>query len=440
MSSSMNSTLPQRLSAKFKGSFAYYTIRDRLPVILTRVVDTVYTYRIKATQQYGEEGARDCKSIVASLAKLRNEMQTDKPILPLVSDKDEDSEIWQRYLEEETQRNSGQPPSWFQSPWLYFECYMYRRMVDYIRQSKHLKSFDPFREMKDTALEKSQDALVILAKYLDSTSDENGNVYNLFAEFIQIALWGNKCDLSISAGVENSQKISPLSQLKVLKDKILVDDTEKLWQVLQKAREHKAENGRVRLDIVLDNAGFELFTDLCLAEFALRTVDVVVMHDKDMPWFVSDVGHSDFKHTLDFLERHENEFLQSLGQKWTQRLQDGSWILQGHPFWTTPHDFSEMRSVSPELHAELSNSDLILLKGDLNYRKLVGDRQWEHTVPYAEALCGFHPAPHCALRTSKADVIVGLEEGVSEQIEAGDKDWMLDGKYAVIQFCGIVRT
>ena len=40
-------------------SFAYYTIRDRLPVILTKVVDTVYTYRIKAAQQYGEVGVKD---------------------------------------------------------------------------------------------------------------------------------------------------------------------------------------------------------------------------------------------------------------------------------------------------------------------------------------------------------------------------------------------
>ncbi|XP_022083064.1 protein-glutamate O-methyltransferase-like [Acanthaster planci] len=441
-STKCSDTLPPRLSAKYEGSFAYFTIRDRLPVILTKVIDTLYTYRIKAAQQYGEEGAADCKSIVSSLAKFRNELQTDKPVLPLESNEGADSQIWQRYLEEETQRNGGRPPSWFQSPWLYVECYMYRRIVESIRLSKHLKSFDPFRELKDTALETSQDALVILAKYLQSTSEENGKAVDLFTEFVQISLWGNKCDLSISAGIENSQKISPLSQLKELRDKILVDDTEKLWHVLEKARERKAENGKVRLDIVLDNAGFELFTDLCLAEFALHTnaVDTVVLHYKAMPWFVSDVGRNDFMHTLNFLEHHENKVLQNLSKTWTERLQTGSWILQGHLFWTTPHDYSEMRSVSPELYSELSNSDLVLLKGDLNYRKLVGDRQWEHTVPYAETLCGFHPAPHCALRTNKADVIVGLEEGVTEQIEAVDKDWMIDGKYAVIQFCGVIQN
>ncbi|XP_071799411.1 damage-control phosphatase ARMT1-like [Asterias amurensis] len=438
-SSDENDGLPPRLSARFEGSFAYLTIKDRLPVITTKVVNTVYTYRIEAAQLHGQDGATDCKDIVAKLSKFRNELQTDKAILPLQPDGEDDIEIWERCLEEETKANGGTPASWFTSPWLYVECYMYRRIVNIIRQSNHLRKFDPFSEQKKAALKQSQEALVILAEYQKMT---HGKGIDCFKEFMEISLWGNKCDLSISAGVENSQKISPLAQLANLRNKILVNDSDKLWRVLQNSRESKAENEAVRMDIVLDNAGFELFTDLCLAEYILRTnlADVIVMHYKAMPWFVSDVGQDDFSHTLNYLEHQENDSLKKLGRCWSQRINTKSWVLQGHPFWTTPHDFSAMQSVAPDLYSELAKSDLILLKGDLNYRKLVGDRQWEPTIPYVEALCGFHPAPHCALRTCKADVIVGLDDGVAEQTAAEDRDWLIDGKFAVIQFSGMIRT
>jgi hypothetical protein len=37
------------------------------------------------------------------------------------------------------------------------------------------------------------------------------------------------------------------------------------------------------------------------------------------------------------------------------------------------------------------------------------------------------------LRTNKADVCVGLMEGQEEELNKKDRDWMVNGKYAVIQ-------
>ena len=38
-----------------------------------------------------------------------------------------------------------------------------------------------------------------------------------------------------------------------------------------------------------------------------------------------------------------------------------------------------------------------------------------------------------ALRTCKAEVVVGLPEGVAERLSAEEKEWMTTGKYGLVQ-------
>lgn len=70
---------------------------------------------------------------------------------------------------------------------------------------------------------------------------------------------------------------------------------------------------------------------------------------------------------------------------------------------------------------------------------------WDPTTPFAEAigpLGGKSGIRTLALRTSKADVIVGLPAGKDEELRAteggggdsGCRKWAWSGKWAVIQF------
>lgn len=76
-----------------------------------------------------------------------------------------------------------------------------------------------------------------------------------------------------------------------------------------------------------------------------------------------------------------------------------------------------------------------VIKGDLNYRKLLGDRQWMfESTSFDQALNKFNPAPVSSLRTLKSDVCCGLRKGTVGKLEKLNKDWMVTGEYGVIQF------
>ena len=190
------------------------------------------------------------------------------------------------------------------------------------------------------------------------------------------------------------------------------------------------------MDIVLDNAGFELFTDLCLAEFLVASgiVQRIVLHPKSFPWFVSDVTQTDIDWTLDQLATSNDEFLARIGKLWKDRFINKTFSVFHNNFWTLPYDYVQMQSEAPGLYKELGKSNLILFKGDLNYRKLARDRKWNPTTPFDTALDQFQPAPLVALRTLKCDLVVGLKPGQAEEAQRKSEKWMLTGDFGVVQY------
>ena len=71
---------------------------------------------------------------------------------------------------------------------------------------------------------------------------------------------------------------------------------------------------------------------------------------------------------------------------------------------------------------------------------------WEPTTPFTTAIGPMGAASGIrtlALRTCKADTVVGLPDGLDERLKAmdggggdsGARKWAWSGKWAVIQFC-----
>jgi len=225
-----------------------------------------------------------------------------------------------------------------------------------------------------------------------------------------------------------------------------------------------------RVAIILDNCGLELLQDLRLADVLLRlplTAQgragggvgekdsvgggvVVTLVTKTHPVFVSDAMTKDVMDHLAWLSNIPDQATttaaaatataaRALGARLQCALNLGALALFSHPFWVSGRPGWGM---PVEVEEWLAGQDFVVVKGDANYRRLVGDLHWGHDTPFQAVVGGYAPCPLLALRTCKAGVVVGVSkeaEGRAVAAEAGaggvggKDDWLVSGKYGVVQ-------
>lgn len=351
--------------------------------------------------------------------------------------------------------------------------------------SSHWRTYDIFSRQKLSTFKSSRPAVLELAaKYSSLIGELEKNVHlsnppaevedaekTLFTEMCEICLWGNAMDLSLltSLTYEDIQKLQGSDARKKAEKNILVNHLPQAHTALKQAQKDGKQERRI--DIILDNAGFELFVDLILAGYLLAAglATQVVLHPKSIPWFVSDVLPADFAALLSALadpqgfysapERESNKSnaqqtlsesevadLSFLFQHWSTLHAEGQLIIRPNTFWTSANSFWHLPSSAPILYSDLQQSELVIFKGDLNYRKLTADAMWPTTTPFTTAIGPLGTSSGIrtlALRTCKADTVVGLPEGEDERLKAteggggvdGPRKWAWSGKWAVVQFC-----
>ncbi|KAI1000897.1 Damage-control phosphatase [Podosphaera aphanis] len=452
-------------------SFAYKSARDRWPVILTGAIDDLH----KAVSETKDEAKlKEGKKIVADLAKLKHELQHDRPLSPLIDDGEPDIPGYNKEIE------TLKSASWFNCPWLFVECYLYRRIATCFSISHHWKSYDVFAHKKWSTFRSSRPATIQLAsryqELLQNMREKNSRTQDeldvtekaLFMEMCEICLWGNATDLSLLTSVtyEDIQKLQDMQERKALETKVIVNDLEAVYDSLKNLKNLGKEERKV--DIILDNAGYELYVDLVLAGFLLSAglATNIILHPKSIPWFVSDVLPSDFLTLLNILaspqefysapsdddiftgktpeplSQNEIDALSFLFRNLGDFHGQGKILLRPNIFWTEGGSYWRLPAKNPSLFKDLKESELVIFKGDLNYRKLTGDAMWNPTTPFTEAIGPLGPGSGLnilALRTCKSDVVVGLNMGEDEKLRAVGgsataREWAWSGKWAVMSY------
>jgi len=85
-----------------------------------------------------------------------------------------------------------------------------------------------------------------------------------------------------------------------------------------------------------------------------------------------------------------------------------------------------------DLASEFKQASLTIFKGDLNYRRLVGDRDWPSATPFPD-VASYFPGPVAVLRTLKSDVVTGLNPATIADLDATAQSWRTDGSHGLVQ-------
>jgi hypothetical protein len=301
---------------------------------------------------------------------------------------------------------------WTDAPFLWAESYFYRRLLEatgYFEDGPW-RGVDPFEPFKQAELAGSVvgDELASLDGVAALPGPEKE------AALLLASLWGNRADLTFQVMGELGDDVAA---------DLVADDSALLWSLL-----HDGAPGTVCF--VADNAGRELLPDLALIDHLLtrRLATDVVLHVKPQPYFVSDATPADVLAGLRRLTAAPGQAGRT-GVRLAQALRSGRLTLRAHPFACAPLPYADMPG---SLRDDFASAKLTITKGDLNYRRLVGDRMWPVGIPFSEVTAYF-PGPVIALRTLKSDVLVGVDERTSAALDATGEPWRTTGTHALIQ-------
>ena len=391
--------LPSPLMTSEPGSFAQATIIERKPQIIQQVLDD---------QHYPESIARALETFRKEIAhQVIRQLSEDAP----------DTPFWNAQVAVYKGR------TWLDLPWYFAETYFYRRLLEATGyfQAGPYKGKDPFLRQKQRSMVPDAAWFAATWDQFTAAGRQNVSIGATFEALLHSCLWGNRADLSNYTVKEQVQGGLAARSEKHL---VLIDDTEKV--------QARLASGVRRVEFINDNVGKELFFDLALADFLLQEgwAKQVTFNLKDRPFFVSDAMPADARASIDLLQGAQTAGSHALGERLNSHLHTGGLKLAEDPFWTSSLMFRQM----PQgLRRELDKADLVILKGDVNYRRILDDRHWPFTTRM-EMVAAYFPAPFVSLRTLKGEIMVGLRPEQVEALDASDPTWLINGKRGVIQF------
>lgn len=377
--------LPPRIGIDRPGSFSRSVFQERHPVLIANLLDDFpYPPRIRARLE-------------ALLAESRD------GTVPAAVPPGPNAPFWETQIAE----CAGRP--WSSLPFLWAESYFYRRLLEateYFEPDSPWCGVDLFAPQKHAQLDGPEiladlDAYTALA---EREPDERRQA------LLHAALWGNQADL----GFRTTSAIAGQAD-------VVVDDSAAVWDLIDGP-------GEGPVIVVADNAGREITADLALIDAILETA-TVELHLKPHPYFVSDATGQDVLATLAALAANPNKPVQALAQRLREAIRDERLVLRTHGFYVLP---STYRHLPPDLADDFRAATLVILKGDLNYRRLVGDREWDATAPFGEVV-DYFPGDVAALRTAKSDLAVGIPPARLTELETGSPDWRVSGTHAMMQ-------
>lgn len=384
--------LPPPIRTSDPDSFARQTVQDRLP----KIIDSIL-----AQNNYPV-------SIRNDLLSLKAELNLPVPLTPLANSQPE-------YLSWNTHLAEFPGRGWLDLPFYFAEAFFYQRLLEAVNYfvPGPWQGADPFQNAKDVQLQKDihhfERALNRLVSQPAEAQCES---------LLHDCLWGNQVDLSNFFGDFQD----PLHQAD-RSDRPIINHAKEITDFFSR--------GVPKLAYILDNVGIELYFDLGLIDFLLahNWVQQVTIHLKNYPFFVSDAMPKDILASVRLLKDSSSLRAAQVSQRLEKSIFSGQIQLNSDPLWTSSLTYLE---VPVEIERALANPDLAIFKGDLNYRRLLGDYQWDFTTRLEDILNYLH-IPVAVMRTLKSQIAASLSADQLTRLNATDPQWVINGRRGIIQ-------
>jgi hypothetical protein len=145
----------------------------------------------------------------------------------------------------------------------------------------------------------------------------------------------------------------------------------------------------------------------------------VVIHVKQLPMFVSDTTADDVTILFDRIDK-----VSPFGSRLQAAADRGDIRFATHAFWSAPKFFDRMPV------ADLGSGDVLtVVKGDLNFRRLIGDVSVPVDRPF-QSLAVLPAAPVLSLRSIKSYCVAGMADWPAKLSKT---DFPMDGSIVAVQ-------
>jgi predicted aconitase with swiveling domain/uncharacterized protein with ATP-grasp and redox domains len=392
---------PPPLRGSEQGTFTEHTLSKRLPDIARRTATEA---------DLSPEARKRLEALAEDMpaGRIREILDPDAP----------DADLWPGWIAPLLDQ------TWLEAPWFPAELYFFRRMLEasgYFQTGLD-RGVDPYRKQKLESLSGLTAQLELVCSSLQESSGEAPA--EALTRLLHTLIWGNQADLSIWPAGSHQ----PANHAGDERSAHLLSDQARQAVEFMLSR----AGGLKRVDFILDNVGLELAYDLLLADQLLGRglTNQVIFHAKPFPTYVSDATIPDIQELVEHLVQADEDLVRSLGLRLRQHLAQKRLSLKSEYYWISPLLGWEMPQ---DMRSELSGADLLISKGDANYRRWVGDRHWPFTYPLEE-IVAYRPTSLLLIRVLKSELVVGLPSHLPQEIARKDPDWLFNGSWGLIQF------
>jgi len=405
----------EEIITNIPGSFANESYTTRLPGL---VRDCVANNRDRFSEPQCER-----------LLQLADDMVNDA-VIPLPSQypdesaKSPTSAHWESLLK-------GKEYTWQNSPWFMCEQYMFHLVL--LLAEYYSTGVDPFHPSKVAELEEATPwALLQTAVGLSAQEEASSQSHHdQLKRFMKLCLWGNKAD---GCYKEVKDTVSGDGASLVFDDELLlVDHSDKVIHYLEEKAREAGDATSLGVQYINDNSGTELLLDLALADHLLAHgwCGKVTLNVKVEPMYVSDATPADVhEHIAEMQRSTRTAEVQALGKRLADYVKKEQLVVRPDLFWNRYTYYWEMPE---ELRTRLAReATLVIIKGDLNYRRLLGDRLWPQSTPVEEAVPYF-PTAFVSFRTLKSNPVVNIPADIAAKLDKEDPKWTYNGKRGTIQ-------